>query len=150
MSDPMPDTIKRAKARLKELGFTASGPQIVFRTESEERVAVALDTRSPENDSGSKDSIKQQIRLDKVRSSTPVVVLPPSLHTGMQLLLLLIQYACPEKGWREPVGVTDQPDDIDGWMARMKGAKSPGEGLWVLDRFTEWTAVNPDVVRLHR
>jgi hypothetical protein len=140
MTYPMPDTIKKAKARLKELGFTASGPQIVFNTTSG-KVAVSLDTRSPENDSGSRDSIKQQMRLDKVRSSTPVLVLSPDLHLGMQLLLLLIQHACPERGWGAPAGVTDQPEDLAGWQKRMASAK-PAEALWTMDRFAIWTTEN--------
>jgi hypothetical protein len=139
--DPMPNTIKKAKARLKELGFTASGPQIVFNTITG-KVAVSLDTRSPENDSGSKYSIKQQLRLETVRATTPVRVLGPDLHLGTQLLLLLIQHACPEKGWRSPAGVTDQPQDLDGWQKRMASAK-PEEALWTMGRFAAWTAENP-------
>ena len=139
MSDPMPNTIKKAKARLKELGFTASGPQIVFNTESGGKLAVSLDTRSPENDSGSEDSIKQQLRIETVRPATPVVALTPNIHLGMQLLMLLIQHACPEKGWRAPAGVTDQPEDLDGWQNRMATAK-PDEAIWVMGRFTAWTA----------
>jgi len=139
--DPMPNTIKRAKQRLKELGFTASGPQIVFNTITG-KVAVSLDTRSPENDSGSRDSIKQQLRLETVRAATPVKVLGPDLHLGMQLLLMLIQHACPEKGWRSPAGVTDQPEDLDGWQRRMASAR-PDEALWAIDRFAAWTAENP-------
>jgi hypothetical protein len=138
--DPMPNTIKKAKAKLKEFGFTASGPQIVFNTITG-RVAVSLDTRSPENDSGSKNSIKQQLRLETVRAITPVNVLGPDLHLGTQLLLLLIQHACPEKGWRSPAGVTDQPEDLDGWQKRMASAK-PEEALWTMDRFAVWTTEN--------
>jgi hypothetical protein len=140
--DPMPNTIKQAKARLKELGFTASGPQIVFNTITG-KVAVSLDTRSPENDSGSKDSIKQQLRLETVRVATPVKVLGPDLHLGTQLLLLLIQHACPERGWRAPAGVTDQPEDLAGWQKRMASAK-PDAALWTMDRFAIWTTENMD------
>jgi hypothetical protein len=138
--DPMPNTIKQAKARLKVLGFTASGPQIVFNTTTG-KVAVSLDTRSPENDSWSRDSIKQQLRLETVRAATPVKVLGPDLHRGMQLLLLLIQHACPERGWGAPAGVTDQPEDLAGWQERMASAK-PDTALWMVDRFTVWTTEN--------
>lgn len=147
MSDPMPKAIRDAKARLKQLGFNESGPQIVFDTKSGKRVAVAIDTRSPENDSGSEDSVRQQIRIETIRKGAQVKLIGRDLYEGAKVVLFLIQYACPERGWGSPTGVTDQPETLNGWRDRMTEVTDPDETAWLVNRFTAWTIANPEAVR---